>query len=333
MDRLLFKIQNWIKVIQAALLGTIIIEALIVIIIGIASNKIDDSFNYWAGILIFCIIVYIFLLVIKTLYQLKFPGDIVEELQAKRQLEEKNKLFNRQKAINEYIDTAIKGLNAQTCSINVRDGREHLCDQELSIRLKELLQPIISYMDVILDTRTEKKFTIGVHLESYQKFPDNYDEIELSYYGDQVGIINWGPISDKGIIILNDELNISDFLPKQLLEIERISGSQYELQTAIKRTLNNLTFTKHNFTENDIEYTIVCSEILEVCSDEYVNGVMFIIFKNGIIFPVDVPDILSIFNRVTANYVSKYNSCIFEEIVDRKTRMNVIQNNNEANPL
>ena len=322
MDKLLEKLKEWIKVIQAALLGTIIIEGILVIVIGVASNKIENTFNYWAAILIFCSLVYIFLLVIKAAYQLKFPSSIVDELISKRELEEKNKLFDRQKAINEYINAAIQGLNTQTCFINASDGREHLCDQELGIRLAELLQPIVSYTDVILDTSTEKKFTIGIHLDQYQKFPTNYNEVELVESEFGTSLKNWEPISDKGILILRDELILAELLPKELTSFEKVNGPSYEIQTAIKRTLNNLSFTEQDFIFNDITYTIICSEILEVCSDDYVNGVMFIIYKKGIKYPTDVPDVLRIFNRVTANYVSKYNSCIFEEIINHKLKLN-----------
>lgn len=322
MDKLLNKLNDWIKVIQAALLGTIIVEGVLVIVIGVASNKVADTFNHWTGILIACSLVYIFLLAIKAAYQFKFPSSIVDELISKKQLEEKNKLFDRQKAINEYINSAIQGLNKQTCFIEIPSDREHLCDKELEVRLTELLQPIVSYTDVILDTSTEKKFTIGIHLDAYQKFPNSYDNITIEETEYGTSISDWEPISDKGLIILRDELGLVDLLPKGLVDEERISGASYEIQTAIKRTLNNLTFNTHDFTYNDKKYSIICSEILEVCSDDYVNGVLFIIHNQGIQFPTDVPEVLRIFNRVTANYVSKYNSCIVDEIISKKKKTN-----------
>ncbi|WP_086543439.1 hypothetical protein [Algoriphagus antarcticus] len=211
-------------------------------------------------------------------------------------------------------------MNKQTCFIDSAGDNEHLCDKELEVRLTELLQPIVSYTDVILDTSTEKKFTIGIHLDAYQKFPNNYDEIEIKEAEWGKYISDWESISDKGLIILRDELELSEILPKGLLDEERISGASYEIQTAIKRTLNNLTFNTHDFTFKDKRYTIICSEILEVCSDEYVNGVLFIVHKHGIVFPTDVPEVLRIFNRVTANYVSKYNSCIVAEIISKKQK-------------
>lgn len=322
MDKLLNKLKDWIKVIQAAILVIIFIEGFLVIIIGVASNKLEVTFNYWTGILIFCSIVYLSLLVIKAAYQIKFPSSIIDELIAKRQLEEKNKLFDRQKAINEYITTAIQGLNKQTCVIADDGNNLNLCDQELKERLTDLLQPIVSYTDVILDTSTEKKFSIGIHLEFYQKLPKNYDETKIidDESGPEITTLD---TTDHGILILQDELNLSSLLPKNLTDIKEINGASYEIQTAIKRTLNNSAFDSHDFNYQGKEYTIICSEILEVCSDDYANGVLFIIFKKGIEYPKDVPEILQIFNRVTANYVSKYNDCINQRIISVKKKKEV----------
>jgi hypothetical protein len=49
---------------------------------------------------------------------------------------------------------------------------------------------------------------------------------------------------------LKDELNLRYLLPKNLLDIERASGSSFELQSSIKRTLNNLNFDKHKILSN-----------------------------------------------------------------------------------
>ena len=135
MTDILNKLKEWIKVIEKALIGVIVVETILVIIIGIASNKVDKNFDIWALILIFCAVLYVFLVVIRALYQLKFPGSIIEELQSKRELEVKNKLLDRQTALNGFINSAIKGLNKQTCNIIVQDTNKHLCDQELALSL------------------------------------------------------------------------------------------------------------------------------------------------------------------------------------------------------
>ncbi len=315
------KLRSWIRVIQTAILGVIVIEGILVVLIGIASNKLGESVNHWSWILFGSVVVYLFVMVIKAAYQIKFPSSIVDELISSRQLEIKNSLFERQKAINGFITASIQGLNRETCQIPPLGGNGNLCDKELQQSLTELLKPIVSYTDVILDTGTEKYFSIGIHLESYFSFPNDLQKVELEEEGDGVYVKNSNEYLESGILMLKDELNLFSLLPKKLVTDDRASGPSYEIQTCIKRTLNNLSFNSGTFTFNRKDYSIICSEILEICSDEYVNGVLFIIYKNGVKYPEDVPEILSIFNRITANFVSKYNSCILDEIIKRKSKV------------
>lgn len=317
MNTLLARLQRWIKVIQAALVGVVVIETILVIVIGVASNRIEPVLNYWWIVLIACSLIYIFLLVIRTLYQITFPASIIEELIAKRDLEEKIKLLDRQKVINEYIQRAIQNLNIQTCSIEDTAEPKHLCDEDLGVRLKELLQPIISFTDVLLDTSIEKQFTIGVYLDYYLKFPEGHNATVQANTQDISITNNLDLISDQGIIILKDELGLGGIIPKDLLELSNVQGASYEVQSAIRKTTNNLQFNSHDFDVDDKSYTIISSEILEVCSDDYMSGALFIIFKKGVSPPIDLPEVLSIFNRIVANYVSKYNTCIFGKLSNK----------------
>ncbi len=321
MDNLLEKLAKWIKVIEKAIIGTIIIEGILVIIIGVASNKIGSTFDLWAIALIISSLAYLFLSVINALYQIKFPGSIIEELKSKRELEVKNKLLIRQTAINQLINSSIRGLNTQTCSIDSYPTSEHLCDKQLETRLAELLNPIVEYTDVILDTTTDKEFTIGIYLEFYNRFPDDYSKINLTQGSNNNHYIEEDElIEDKGILILKDELALDYLVPKDLLELDKINGASYEIQSSIRRSHNNTQFDKHEFYDKDQLYTIICSDILEVCSDNYANGVLFIITKNQIEVSEDVPDILKIFNRLTTNYTTKYNACIKERIINKKLK-------------
>jgi hypothetical protein len=202
----------------------------------------------------------------------------------------------------------------------VQETTRHLCDKALGENLQGLLEPVVEYTDVILDTSTDRQFTIGIHLDSYQKFPDNYNDVQLKKIEEGYTFEDWEPVSDRGLLLLKDELNLSHLLPKELLDLDRINGPSYEIQTSIKRTLNNLVFDQHHFADQGTNYTIICSEILEVCSDNFVNGVLFIIYKNSLPLPSDIAEILKIFNRVTANYASKYNSCIMDQIINHKLK-------------
>lgn len=310
-DTLLKKLNGWINVIQAAVLFTVAIEAILVILIGVASGKLDDPI--WVGILVFCAIIYLIILVIRTAYNINFPGSIVEELEAKRELEVKTKMLSRQSAINEFINQMIKGLNAQTCSIDSKEENEDLCDEELQKRLTDLLSPIIYSTDVLLDSTTEKKFAIGIYHEHYNKNPDDYSALYKTE-SDGTRTFNYRLITDGGILVLKDELGLTELLPKELLDIDTIEGSAYEIKTAIKRTHVNASFSTHSFIHKGEQYGIICSQVPQVCSDEHLDGVLFIIHKGALKYPPDLPEVLYIFNRIITNYISKYNDCIFKGI-------------------
>ncbi len=318
MEPLLRKLKDWIKVIQTAILGAIFVEAVLVIVIGVASNNLDKV--YWLGILLSCAVIYLFLTIIKAAYQIRFPSSIVDELIAKRELEEKNKLFARQSNINEYISKAIQSLNTQTCNIqSVEDGK-NLCDQELGVRLKDLLQSFVLHADVLLDAAINRNFTIGLYLDFYYKHPHSLADVFVGHYMGE-DFVTEAPgtsaITDHGIILLKDDLNLQPYIPKELFLTE-VNGPSFEVQSALKRSFNNLRFFKHQFSIEEQSYSIITAEILEVCSDDNASGVLFIIGKNDFSYPADLPEVLKIFNRIVANYVSRYNDCLKKAIIAKK---------------
>lgn len=313
MDNLLEKLGKWIAIIQAWLIGVVVLDTVLVIVIGVASNNIHGKFDLWMGILIFCSFFYLLLAIFKTLYQIKFPSSIIDELKSQRALESMDKSFSRQKAINDYIEESIKNLNAQTCSISYNDN-ENLCEEELKIRLKQLLRPLLDNPEVLLNTSIEKKFTIGIYLEQYFNCPKNILENVNFKENGKFEFLDDNLHKDAGIIILQDDLGFEQFISKELMSESRVDGSLYEIQSAIKRTYNNLRFSSQCFTNNDVVNTISCAPILEVCSDEYSNGVLFFIHSESIAIPADFKDLIGIFNRISANYISKYNQCVIEQI-------------------
>lgn len=76
---------------------------------------------------------------------------------------------------------------------------------------------------------------------------------------------------------------------------------------------DNNQFCKYNFASEGGDFTIICSEIPEVCSEDPI-GVMFVIVKADCACPSDLPYIFKIFNRLTSNYIYKYNECIISDV-------------------
>lgn len=321
-EHLLEKLGTWIKVIQNAILGTIVLEGILVILIGVASNKVTDEFNLWLGVLIFCSILYLLLAGLRAVYQIKFPGSIVEELDSKRKLELNEHTLDRQKLINDYINQVIGKLNSQTCIIGLQ-GDENLCDQELQVRLNDLLNPVIKNSNIILDSPKAQSITLGLYLSFYRKFPRNYNDLKyIEIDDDRIDLHQDSHelITDKGILILEDDLNLIRYLPKDLLENNDVQGESLEIQSTIRRSFNNNQFFRHNFVSEGNNFTIICSEIPEVCSEDP-TGVMFVIVKADCVCPDDLPYIFKIFNRLTSNYVYKYNDCIISDVYNTIQRL------------
>lgn len=320
-EELYTKLKKWISIIQKALIASVVVEGILVILIGVASNKIGDTFSVWVGILIFCSLLYLLLLVIRTFYQLNFPGDITDELQSKGKLEEYDKAFSRQKIINEYINQTVQSLNDQTCSTNVGSD-PHLCDEELQVRIKDVLKPVISNTNTILNAYDINKFTIGLYIDFYRREPNNYAKINIISTSDnEMTIDNFEEINDKGILMLRDDLNLEyRLIHKGLLDSFNETKQSLDIKNAIQKSLSNIEFVRTEFDYENKHYTLVCSDMPMVCSDSDASGVMFIIIEGEYNQVDDLPYLLRIFNRVAANYIYKYNDCVFNQVVSKKLR-------------
>lgn len=315
---LLRKLGDWIKIIQRAILFMILLEAVLVIIIGIASNNIVEDVNIWLAILIACSILYFFIIIFRFAYETKFPTSIVNELLSRNELVRKNKLLLRQQSINEFITTSIQGLNSQTCSISLVFEDLTLCDKELEISLVELINPLIINTHIVFDLPVQTRFSIGIYIEDYKKFPDDYSLLEVGEYDVSENCEDM--ISDNGILILRDELNFSETITKDLVHSTKPIGTAFEIKTGITRAQNNLAFDIHKFKVGEKTFNIVSSGIADACSESSSSGVLFFIFPAYENIPEDIEHILRIFNRVIANYMSNYNSCMTQRILREKKR-------------
>lgn len=331
-QELLNALAKWIKFLQKALLGLIIFETILVIIIGIASNKIGSNSNLWLGILIFCSIVYIFLKALKAFFQKEFPGSIINELNALNELEASKKALNRQEHINSYITEVISKLNDQTCSIG-SESEINLCDAELQNRLSDLLDPVIQNSNILLGSNDSHKITAGVYLSIYYKSEIKKENLRFEYYDNEenpsLTSKSWKKISDKGIIIVSDTLGVGRLIPKDLQDIN-VRDIQLEIQTAIRKSFNNAEFVIHNIKDNNSLYTILCSDIPEVCS-EYPTGVFFLISEQRTDFPSDLNYLFKIFNRLITNYVKRYNDCVLNNILSKAKKTTIPPENSITN--
>jgi hypothetical protein len=182
-----------------------------------------------------------------------------------------------------------------------------------------VLNPILANTNIVLDAYEVNKFTIGIYLDDYRKEPASYSEINIiGAETNMLSIDDWDPITDSGILVLRDDLNLaSKFLSKELLQNTQ-RDEALEVASAIQKSFNNITFIKQNFQIQGTNHTIVCSDIPLVCSDSEATGVLFFIIEGTYSPVVDLPYVLRIFTRITSNYVYKYDECLLSQIVSKK---------------
>lgn len=287
------RLEKYIATINKAIVGTAIIEAILVIIIGIVSNNLkseDNKINTNAvWLLLFFGIVYIFLLAIKTIYNKTYPGSITNELKSEREFTILKKDFERQKTINGFLVTTIEKLNGQTCALNYGDDT-HLCDKGIKDGIYNLIEPIIDNVFFVLDT-INTKFTIGIYIESYRS---------MIYEGQ----------SETGIIIIDDKLGKGHLLAKDLLSMADVKDEQFNIQTAIRESFNHYKFVNNKYQVSTEKFSIICSPMPFACDDANANGVLFVIGKQIENIPIETETNLKIFNRVIANWIYRYNECV-----------------------
>jgi len=286
------RLDKFSKVVNRAIIGVAIVEALFVLFIGIASSYLDtenetiNKFSFWS-LFVFGIL-YLLLLLLKTLYNANYPGSITNELKSERDLFVLKRNSDRQKTINDFLISTIQRLNGQTCALNYGD-ETHLCDQGIQEGIRELIHPIIENMHFMLDT-TATDFTIGVYLNSYSSMED---------------FENW----ESGILIISDKLEKHNIIEKELLTNPDVKGEQFQIQTSIRQSFNDYKYIVHNYINGGM-YTIICSPMPFACDEDDVSGVLFIISKHLESIPSETEINLMIFNRVISNWVYRYNECV-----------------------
>lgn len=292
-DDIITRLDKYAKTINRAIIGVAVFEAVIVVFIGVVSNNLTTSNPTLNKVCLYSLVVltalYLLLLFIRTAYTASFPGSITNELKSERELQILKRDVARQETISEFFVLTMQRLNGQTCALNVGDDT-NLCDKGIQQGIRDLIEPVIENAYFLLDT-INHKFTIGVYLNSYRSMSRDKD-------------------SEQGVIWIDDKLDKRTLLEKDIFENSALQGEQLALQSAIRQSFNNTEFVKQDYSADGNNFTIVCSPMPLACDENYGLGVLFIISKQVNTIPTDLPTKLTIFNRVIANWIYRYNECI-----------------------
>lgn len=281
----------------------IVFEVVIGAIMAIASSQIKTIDSLWFGILIFSIVIFAALNIFKYVNEKNFPKLLIENLENEINKESLSKSFARKSLINDAIASTLVSLNDQTCKLTDQADPHYESEEEISNRMCEkdiedgifnLLRPFISNLHLVLES-FDSKYTIATYLKDIASETPKRDGIEYN----------------TGIFVLKDDLNIRESLKHDLLERTDLISEKQQIQNILRLSLNNNRFENGKFQIQGEDFHLLSSTIPIVCNDEYPDGLFIVIGKDLNSVPNDIEEIFRIFNRVLANWISKYNECVY----------------------
>ena len=254
--QLLQRLDKWIGVIRKSFLALKLFEVLAVAAIGYATNRAtaDNALPVWTGVLVTGIIFYAIISLIQTAYSYYFPSNIVDELDARLELDAIRKKLNRKSDIYDYLTDAIGDLNNQTCNIS-GGSTDHLCENGIKDNITNVVSPLFTNTNYLFESN-KTAYTIGIYLNNYYAKPET-----------EAVPIDIDKLEQRGIILLKDDWNFSDGIDKNLMGDNRAAGFRQQIKQAIETSLNNDCYYSTVITTDQGNFRIFAIEVQEVCED------------------------------------------------------------------
>jgi len=299
------KLKIWVDIIQKSILVLAGIEVVIVIIIGVASSNVynNDYSVLWVSLLLILSILYLIITVIKIGYNKSFPSSIVEELNAKKELEVALSSIDRKDALNTYISNTIMALSTCKCNIPIsnpdRDWRID-SDEDFIRGMKDLTQTFNNVLNVILDS-SNSKFTTGIYSNFFRGVnQQNYPE------------------ENNGTFLLRDDFGLNDSgLIRDIMDNNTISGIGLEIQNGIKKSFNNGMFLKKTFENKNVKKVLmICSNVQNLENKKEQDGVLFILTENIKKLPDDLESVMRMFSNIVSHWLVLYQ----HEVIQRQAQ-------------
>ncbi|HAL70790.1 MAG TPA: hypothetical protein DCP71_03355 [Verrucomicrobiales bacterium] len=244
-------------------------------------------------------IVYAPVLIVKVICQWQLPEHLFQNLDASLRLRSTSYALARKVTIDAFVDQSIKALNAKTCSLNSQVA--DVCDQPVFEGLKSMLLPIVDRPQQILDCEMAH-FTVGVIVD--------YAELQTLELTEPVDEDSLWFRERTFFSMFRDDLGLKKQIFENVFKMNAPKGVALELLHSIQKAKNENTLDVRPVSmDNGQVIQLISSPIPMVCEENSPIGVIWVFRECDQIVPEDLDNILRIFGRIAANWLSKFDEC------------------------
>jgi hypothetical protein len=157
-----------------------------------------------------------------------------------------------------------------------------------------VLSPLINRTQIILDCNTSR-FAVGsLVAHEFQRDAETYRADDWLILRDDVGIKHEVAINPFGV-------------PSAV-------GVTLQFRQTVETVLNENRMADCIINIRDEKFQLICSPIPLVCDEKISSGALWIVRECLQPPPHDLGNILLIFGRIVANWLSKYDECLWERV-------------------
>lgn len=285
------KLSNWIDKVNKIFGGLLVVEALVVLVIGIASNNLyhDLYAPVFKWILVGSALFYLAIILAKYILEKSTPGLIVEELDAKYRLESIQEDLDRVVKVNGFISETISKISALDPKLAF-GKKEYTKDTDLVVFVKNELRDFTSCftsnLDILFSSR-HKKYTVGVFFDIGKKISDT--------------------VKFPSFYLIRDDLGLEEELPTRIEPDEMTSGLSFDFITFIRSTINHDRYECNSFRNQKSPLIMVSNSFLVQRSFINQRGVLFVVTdQEPESIPYDFESVFNIFTNLLAHWVEVF---------------------------
>ncbi len=254
------------------------------------------------GLAVLAVLLYLVFFGLKLYGQTLFPASLFGELEANEKLANAESELVRRTRVFGYLDNSIRELNKQTCSVSFTD-KPSVCNESVEIGLKHLLAPLIEQPQYVLSCDSSN-FSVAARLEHYsEKDGELHIEERIVFLRDDLKLT---PVLSKG-----DRPSTYD---KDAFNDLHATGLRLAIRNVMHQAYNANTYCAASVTDVDRNLSLISSPIPMVCDLGDADGVLIIATDTPVVCPNDLPEVLQIYARLVANWISRHNECMAKKL-------------------